>query len=223
MTLETFIFSTDKLSLSSLTGGTPSNELQMYTWQDASLKELEGLVKEVNPEARRRGTYFDFALVYPDLRQGPRCQTRDLGTTIASQKVSQITEQYRDMSSRNFSSRGRMTARLFTIASLSSETTLTWQSLHLREEWIEWTMVGGASEIAGTDLVAAAAETMAATAGDSVEAAVVAEISGLRGMAGSGADLAAAAERGRSETTGTGGTERGSRGMTRRGNILKSL
>jgi len=43
-------------------------------------------VKEVNPEARRRGTYFDFALVYPDLRQGPRCQTRDLGTTIASQR-----------------------------------------------------------------------------------------------------------------------------------------
>ena len=51
-------------------------------------KELEGLVKEVNPEARRRGTYFDFALVYPDLRQGPRCQTRDVGTTIASQRVS---------------------------------------------------------------------------------------------------------------------------------------
>ena len=60
----------------------------MYTWQDATLKELEGLVKEVNPEARRRGTYFDFALVYPDLRQGPRCQTRDIGTTIASQRVS---------------------------------------------------------------------------------------------------------------------------------------
>ena len=45
------------------TGNTPSNELQMYTWLDATLKELEGLVKEVNPEARRRGTYFDFALV----------------------------------------------------------------------------------------------------------------------------------------------------------------
>merc|ERR1712154_227572 len=67
-------------------GSTPSNELQMYTWQDATLKELEGLVKEVNPEARRRGTYFDFALVYPDLRQGPRCQTRDVGTTISGQK-----------------------------------------------------------------------------------------------------------------------------------------
>ena len=60
----------------------------MYTWMDATLKELEGLVKEVNPEARRRGTYFDFALVYPDLRQNPRCQTRDVGTTISGQKVS---------------------------------------------------------------------------------------------------------------------------------------
>ena len=68
-------------------GNTPSNELQIYTWMDATLKELEGLVKEVNPEARRRGTYFDFALVYPDLRQNPRCQTRDVGTTIASQRV----------------------------------------------------------------------------------------------------------------------------------------
>ena len=83
-------------------------------------------------------------------------------------------------------------------------------------------MVGEASEIAGTDLVAAG-ETTAATAGDSVEAAVVAETSVLRGTEGSGADLEAAAERGRSETTGMAGTERGSRGMARRGNILKSL
>ena len=83
-------------------------------------------------------------------------------------------------------------------------------------------MVGEASEIAGMGLVVAA-ETTAATAGDSVEAAVVAETSVLRGTEGSGADLAAAAERGRSGTTGMAGTERGSRGMARRGNILKSL
>ena len=55
-----------------LPGNTPTNELQMYTWMDATLKELTGLIKEVNPESRRRGTYFDFAIVYPDLRQGPR-------------------------------------------------------------------------------------------------------------------------------------------------------
>jgi len=67
-------------------GMTPSNELQIYTWLDATLKELTGLVKEVNPEARRRGTYFDFSLVYPDLRQSPRCQSRDIGTTVAGQR-----------------------------------------------------------------------------------------------------------------------------------------
>ena len=73
--------------LASILGMTPSNELQIYTWMDATLKELTGLVKEVNPEARRRGTYFDFSLVYPDLRQSPRCQTRDIGTTVAGQRV----------------------------------------------------------------------------------------------------------------------------------------
>merc|ERR1719342_1680576 len=67
-------------------GMTPSNEIQIYTWLDATLKELTGLVKEVNPEARRRGTYFDFSLVYPDLRQSPRCQSRDIGTTVAGQR-----------------------------------------------------------------------------------------------------------------------------------------
>ena len=34
-------------------GNTPENEVQIYTWLDASLKELTGLIKEVNPEARR--------------------------------------------------------------------------------------------------------------------------------------------------------------------------
>ena len=34
-------------------GDTPENEIQIYTWLDASLKELTGLIKEVNPDARR--------------------------------------------------------------------------------------------------------------------------------------------------------------------------
>ena len=67
MTLNRSVF---KVSFSA--GQTPQNELQIYTWMDATLKELTGLIKEVNPESRRRGTYFDFAIVYPDLRQGPR-------------------------------------------------------------------------------------------------------------------------------------------------------
>ncbi|KAJ9582506.1 hypothetical protein L9F63_003199 [Diploptera punctata] len=39
-------------------GNVPANELQIYTWMDATLREITSLVKEVNPEARRKGTYF---------------------------------------------------------------------------------------------------------------------------------------------------------------------
>uniref|UniRef100_A0A3Q4IBG1 18 kDa Sin3-associated polypeptide n=1 Tax=Neolamprologus brichardi TaxID=32507 RepID=A0A3Q4IBG1_NEOBR len=44
-------------------GNVPSSELQIYTWMDATLKELTSLVKEVYPEARKKGTYFSFAIV----------------------------------------------------------------------------------------------------------------------------------------------------------------
>jgi len=66
-------------------GNTPENEIQIYTWMDASLKELTGLIKEVNPDARRKGTYFDFAVVYPDLRH---CNftSKEIGSTVASLK-----------------------------------------------------------------------------------------------------------------------------------------
>merc|ERR1739848_97928 len=64
---------------------TPSNELQIYTWKDATLKELMNLVKEVNPEARRKGTYFDFAIVHANLNRGG-FMIRDIGTTCSGQK-----------------------------------------------------------------------------------------------------------------------------------------
>lgn len=68
-------------------GNVPSNELQIYTWLDASLKELTNLVKEVNPDARRKGTHFDFALVFPDQRS-PGYRMRDIGSTCAGIKSS---------------------------------------------------------------------------------------------------------------------------------------
>ena len=43
---------------------TPANELQVYTWMDATLKEITNLVKEVHPEARKKGMIFDFAICY---------------------------------------------------------------------------------------------------------------------------------------------------------------
>eukprot|EP00095_Tigriopus_kingsejongensis_P000967 maker-scaffold83_size396513-snap-gene-2.29 protein:Tk00967 transcript:maker-scaffold83_size396513-snap-gene-2.29-mRNA-1 annotation:"histone deacetylase complex subunit sap18" len=69
-------------------GHVPTNELQIYTWKDATLKELTSLVREVNPEARRKGTFFDFALVFPNpSRNTPQhYKSRDIGTTVSGQK-----------------------------------------------------------------------------------------------------------------------------------------
>ncbi|XP_017494597.1 PREDICTED: histone deacetylase complex subunit SAP18 isoform X2 [Rhagoletis zephyria] len=36
-------------------GNVPSNELQIYTWQDATLHELTSLVRDVNPDTRKKG------------------------------------------------------------------------------------------------------------------------------------------------------------------------
>lgn len=66
-------------------GNVPQNELQIYTWMDATLRELTSLVKEVNPETRRKGTYFDFAVVYPDLR-APTYRMREIGVTCSGQR-----------------------------------------------------------------------------------------------------------------------------------------
>ncbi|CAJ0565959.1 unnamed protein product, partial [Mesorhabditis spiculigera] len=62
-------------------GSVPANELQVYTWLDCSLRELTQLIKEVNPEARKRGTTFDYSVVAPD-RMGPRFQMREIGNTM---------------------------------------------------------------------------------------------------------------------------------------------
>ncbi|XP_045198868.1 histone deacetylase complex subunit SAP18-like [Mercenaria mercenaria] len=66
-------------------GNVPSNELQIYTWLDATLKELTSLVKEVNPDARRKGTFFDFSIVYPDSRS-PTYRMREIGTTCSGHR-----------------------------------------------------------------------------------------------------------------------------------------
>ncbi|XVF13238.1 hypothetical protein REPUB_Repub08aG0191400 [Reevesia pubescens] len=47
-------------------GKEPKDEVQIYTWKDATLRELTDLVKEVAPEARRRNAKLSFAFVYPD-------------------------------------------------------------------------------------------------------------------------------------------------------------
>lgn len=49
-------------------GELPQNELQIYTWKDASVRELTELVQSAQPAARRTGARLEFALVYPDKR-----------------------------------------------------------------------------------------------------------------------------------------------------------
>ena len=61
---------------------------------DASLKELTSLVREVNPDSRKKGTYFDFAVISPAMGRGQvtpsgaycHYTSRDIGTTVSGTK-----------------------------------------------------------------------------------------------------------------------------------------
>jgi len=66
-------------------GNVPPSELQIYTWTDATLLELTSLVREVNGEARRKGTRFAFAQIYPDPRGTGYCR-RDIGSTVSGER-----------------------------------------------------------------------------------------------------------------------------------------
>ncbi len=44
------------------------DEVQIYTWKNASLHELTQLIKGVRPMARRKDAKLSFAFVYPDKR-----------------------------------------------------------------------------------------------------------------------------------------------------------
>ncbi|VDP09758.1 unnamed protein product [Soboliphyme baturini] len=52
---------------------------------DCTLRELTTLIKEVNPDARRRGTFYDFAIVFADNR-APGYRIRDIGSTCSGQR-----------------------------------------------------------------------------------------------------------------------------------------
>ncbi|KAJ8602182.1 hypothetical protein CTAYLR_003514 [Chrysophaeum taylorii] len=55
----------------------PSDELQLYTWEDCTLRELADLIKEQRPQIRRPRCELSFAIVYPD-RQG-RAVVKEVG------------------------------------------------------------------------------------------------------------------------------------------------
>ncbi|KAL6848345.1 hypothetical protein ACP4OV_021639 [Aristida adscensionis] len=60
-------------------GKEPKDEVQIYTWKDATLRELTDLVKEVALAARRRNARLSFAFVYPD--KNGRFVVRQVGQT----------------------------------------------------------------------------------------------------------------------------------------------
>ncbi|XVF79942.1 hypothetical protein PTKIN_Ptkin15bG0030700 [Pterospermum kingtungense] len=62
-------------------GKEPKDEVQIYTWKDATMRELTDLVKEVAPAARRRDARLSFAFVYPD--KNGRFVVREVGTTFS--------------------------------------------------------------------------------------------------------------------------------------------
>ena len=47
-------------------GKFPQNEIQIYTWPDATLSEIGDLLKSTVPIARQRNVTLSFELVYPD-------------------------------------------------------------------------------------------------------------------------------------------------------------
>merc|ERR1711912_113780 len=69
-----------------LRGKEPTHdEVQIYTWPDATLRELTTLIKEVNDASRRRDARISFALVYPDKRGEP--VVRQIGRVLSSKRT----------------------------------------------------------------------------------------------------------------------------------------
>ena len=69
----------------------PNNELQIYTWMDATLKELSRLITEVYPEMKTKGTRFHFSSIFPSNRDSSYL-IRDLGAVVVGTKGNQDTD-----------------------------------------------------------------------------------------------------------------------------------
>jgi hypothetical protein len=60
------------------------DEVQIYTWKDATLKELSSLIKEVYPQSRHKEVKFSFRLIYTDLRG--KFVGKELGITFNNRR-----------------------------------------------------------------------------------------------------------------------------------------
>lgn len=61
-----------------------NSELQIYTWLDATLKELMGLIREF-PGHREKGTQFAFSIVFPE-PSAPTYRMRSIGVTVGGKR-----------------------------------------------------------------------------------------------------------------------------------------
>ncbi|GFU06875.1 histone deacetylase complex subunit SAP18 [Nephila pilipes] len=66
-------------------GNTPKNEQQFHAWMDTSLVEISKSIQIALPEYRQKGTYFDFAIVFPNDRH-PGYRMKDVGSTCVGQR-----------------------------------------------------------------------------------------------------------------------------------------
>lgn len=67
-------------------GQLPSEtEMQIYTWPDATLKELSNLIKGVKQAARQPDARLSFAFVYPD--KSGKNTVRKVGMTQGSRRT----------------------------------------------------------------------------------------------------------------------------------------
>ncbi|KAI8082927.1 Sin3 associated polypeptide p18-domain-containing protein [Halteromyces radiatus] len=62
------------------------DEIQLYTWKDATLGELALLLQEVVPEARHVDARIAFRLVYLDVRTG-RYEHTDIGRVVNAEET----------------------------------------------------------------------------------------------------------------------------------------
>eukprot|EP01112_Ceratiomyxa_fruticulosa_P020336 TRINITY_DN6895_c0_g1_i2.p1 TRINITY_DN6895_c0_g1~~TRINITY_DN6895_c0_g1_i2.p1 ORF type:complete len:136 (-),score=24.81 TRINITY_DN6895_c0_g1_i2:67-474(-) len=60
------------------------DEMQIYTWKDATLREITELIKEISFPARQRNARLNFAFIYPDPRG--RNILREVGS-VHSQRI----------------------------------------------------------------------------------------------------------------------------------------
>lgn len=61
-----------------------ATELQIYTWLDATLSELMGLIRQI-PIYKSKGTQFSFSVVFPE-SNSPTFRMRHIGVTIGGKR-----------------------------------------------------------------------------------------------------------------------------------------